>query len=150
MKGLFLDDYRNPCDCLHIEFDYTVDTWIIVRNYNDFIQVLQEEKFDIISFDHDLDRSSTFECIRCNTNKDKFDYSRVKEKTGLDCAKFAKEYYNSKEKKFPLYLVHSLNEQGRENIINVLGKDLLVATYNPLTLFNKSDEILQRRKSWSK
>lgn len=150
MKGLFLDDYRFPYDCTHIDFDYTVDTWIVVRDYNSFVEIIQEEKFDIISFDHDLDRSSTFECIRCSTNKDKFDYSRVKEKTGLDCAKFAKKYFKSIKKKFPKYLVHSLNNQGRQNIINELGEETLVCTYNPLILFNKADEILQRRKNWSK
>lgn len=150
MKGLLIDDSRNPLEICWVDFDYTTDTWIIVRNYDDFVKALQEERFDIISFDHDLDESSTFECVRCNTNKEKFNYSKVKKKTGLDCAKFAKEYFESQGKEFPKYLVHSLNEQGRQNIIDFLGEEKLVAKYNSLILFNKSDEILQRRKSWTK
>jgi hypothetical protein len=150
MKGLFLDDSRNPIECTWIDFDYTPHTWIIVRNYESFIDILQHEKFDIVSFDHDLDRTSTYECIRSNTNKAKFDYSKVREKTGLDCAKFFKEFYEKSDKKRPKYLVHSLNEQGRENIIDILGRDDLLAEYCSTIFFNKSDEILQKRASWSK
>lgn len=150
MNGLFLDDCRNPQECTWIEFDYTAHNWIIVRDYESFVDVLQHERFDIVSFDHDLDRTSTYECIRCNTNKAVFDYSKVKQKTGLDCAKFFNEFYEKSGKKKPKYLVHSLNEQGRENIIDILGREDLLAEYRSEIFFNKSDEILQRRASWSK
>lgn len=147
MKGLMVDDSRNPLEIFWIEFDYTNFEWQIVRNYDDFVKALEEEEFDYISFDHDLDRSSTFECIRCNSSKEKFDYRKVKEKTGYHCAKFAKEYFKSKDKEFPLYLVHSLNEQGRDNIIALLGKERLVATHSLELCFEKADEILKLRST---
>lgn len=147
MKGLLLDDERWPITITWVDFDYAAHHWIVVRNFEDFTKVLESEKFDVVSFDHDLDRTSTYECVRCNTNKTKFDYSRVKEKTGLDCAKFFKEFFDKSDIKRPKYLVHSLNEQGRENIIDILGREDLLADYNKSLFFNKSDEILQRRSS---
>lgn len=147
MKGLAIDDERWPHQIEWVEFDYSAHEWIIVRNYDDFIKIIQETEFDIISFDHDLDRTSTFECVRSNTNQCAFDYSKVKEKTGLDCAIFLKEYYQKQNKEIPNYLVHSLNQKGRENIIKVLGEEKLLATYNKQLCFDKADEILARRKN---
>jgi len=121
----------------------------VVRNYNDFIKIIQEEEFDIISFDHDLDQTSTFECIRSNSKQEKFDYSKVKEKTGLDCAIFLKDYFKSLGKEYPNYLVHSLNEQGRKNIIDILGEKKLIATHDVTIIFDKADEILSRRSEWA-
>ena len=150
MKGLMADDERWPISIHWVDFDYTSLDWRIVRNYEDFVKAIQEEKFDYVSFDHDLDQSSTFECIRCNTKKEKFDYRKVKQKTGYHCAKFMKEYFKEKGEEIPLYLVHSLNEQGRENIINLLGKERLVATHSLDLCFEKADEILKLRSTWTK
>jgi hypothetical protein len=146
MKGLFCDDYRFPLEVDWIQFDYSDCEWQIVRNYNDFVEAINQEKFDIISFDHDLDRTSTFECVRCNTHQSDFDYSKVVEKTGRDCAEYLKEFCQKNNREIHHYLVHSLNEKGRKNIINILGEEKLVATYNKELCFDKADEILARRK----
>lgn len=148
MKGLFLDDERLPNQVEEwIAFNYLDFEWQIVRNYDDFVKAVEEEEFDYISFDHDLDRSSTFECIRCNSSKEKFDYRRIKEKTGYHCAKFIKEHYTKQGKDIPKYIVHSLNEKGRENIIEILGKERLVATHSLELCFEKADEILKLRST---
>jgi hypothetical protein len=38
------------------------------------------------------------------------------EKTGLDCAKWLVDYCVEKKKKFPPYIVHSMNPAGKERI----------------------------------
>ena len=49
---LYLDDIRNP----EQTYPYATD-WLVVRNYNEFILVLEKHFSDleIISFDHDID-----------------------------------------------------------------------------------------------
>ena len=82
---LFLDDLRDPSDCLHymddrknVDVSFYRKKWHIVRNYNAFIQWIETNGLpDFISFDHDLADYSTDE---------------TKEYTGMDCAKWLVEY----------------------------------------------------------
>ena len=54
MKGLFLDDERNPQDVTWMPHsDYHDVEWTVVRNFQEFKQQILEE-WDVISFDHDL------------------------------------------------------------------------------------------------
>jgi hypothetical protein len=149
IMNLFLDDERWPTTVHWVNYDYNATNWMIVRNFESFVEAVESQEFKIISFDHDLDRSSTFECIRCNTNQEAFDYNKVIEKTGYHCAVFLKQWCEKNNKQIPKYLVHSLNEKGRDNIINVLGQDRLIGTHSVDLIFDKADEILERRKSWS-
>jgi hypothetical protein len=59
--NLFLDDIRNPSDCLGYTRDhrYTQLKWVVVRNYNDFNKeilrrFIEGEIPEVVSFDHDL------------------------------------------------------------------------------------------------
>lgn len=55
--NLFLDDIRNPSDCIHYMYTpiYTSVDWVIVRNYNEFVKTIEEKGLpEIVSFDHDL------------------------------------------------------------------------------------------------
>ena len=146
--NIFLDDNRLPLEISWVDFDYCAANWVIVRNYTDFVSEIEKGDFEIISFDHDLDRTSTFECIRCNSSQEPFNYSKVSEKTGYHCALFLKEFCEKNNKTLPSYLIHSLNTKGRDNIINVLGTEKLLATHSLEIIFDKADEILKRRKSW--
>lgn len=147
--NLFLDDVRKPSDVDWVDFDYDSRTWHIVKNYDQFVQAILENEYEVFSLDHDLCRLSTMECIRSSSKKEPFDYSRVKDKTGLHCAKFLKQFYQNKGKEIPPYLVHSLNPQGRENIIKELGTEKLLATHSVKILFDKADEILHIKKQWA-
>ena len=48
------------------------------------------------------------------------DYDNIKEKTGLDCAKFLVEYCADENQPLPEYLVHSANPVGKKNIESFL------------------------------
>ena len=51
MKKIYLDDNRTPID----------DDWIVVRNYDQFVEKINEiglENINLISLDHDLDESA--------------------------------------------------------------------------------------------
>lgn len=101
--NLFLDDVRLPNMFLN-------DTkhWAIVRNYNQFVDLIQKRGLpDFISFDHDLADEHYVQLV---------DYSQFKEKTGYDCAKWLIEYCVNTKQLLPKYQVHSMNPIGSRNI----------------------------------
>jgi hypothetical protein len=80
--------------------------WVIVRDYNSFINLINT-KFDdieLISFDHDL---------ACYDNDGN-------ELTGKDAVNYVVDYCMDNDKKFPYWYVHSDNTTGRENIIKTI------------------------------
>jgi len=116
---LFLDDVRFPQDA----FNYTKDNrylkldWIIVRSYDEFIDVVNNKGLPkIVSCDHDL----------ADEHYDRdddgvIDYFSYNEKTGYDCAKWICNYCIENKKKLPEVLIHSWNNVGAENIINYIS-----------------------------
>ncbi len=102
MKRLFLDDIRNPKDCLlymnkRVDCSiYSLD-WIIVRSHTDFVNYISLNGLpDLISYDHDLGESD--------------------ELTGMDCAKWLVDYCLDNDKNLPNFIVHSANPSGADNI----------------------------------
>ena len=98
MKRLFLDDIRNPIDCL-IYMDNPVyhEEWDIVRNYDDFVKYITENGIpDEISFDHDLGDDTVG--------------------TGYDVARYIEERCFNFGCECPVWNVHSANPVGRKNI----------------------------------
>ena len=90
MKKLYLDDVRNP----------KTDGWIIVRNFEEFVDFIQENGLpDEISFDHDLGEDT---------------------QTGYDCAKWLCDYCWTNGLPVPPSNVHSANPVGRDNIISLI------------------------------
>ena len=142
-KNLFLDDQRWPRDVCWMNIDYTSYEWEIVRDFEQFKKALDEKTYDFISFDHDLDRSASYECVLSLSNKTEYNYSKVKERTGRDCAIYLMAKCINEGRDLPKYAVHSLNKQGSANIIDILEEDKLIAynTSDELAI-NKSDEIL--------
>jgi hypothetical protein len=126
---LFLDDIRYPKDCIdymhrrigHLAKFYE-DDWVIVRNYDEFCDVLKNhfQEIEVISFDHDLADEHMLDYHKHQGNgNDIIGYEDFKEKTGLDCALFTKEIYKENNLVLPTMFVHSMNPVGTQNIINV-------------------------------
>ena len=53
LKGLFLDDERNPEDVTWIDYPESID-WKVVRSYREFFYEFHRSAFQVISFDHDI------------------------------------------------------------------------------------------------
>lgn len=126
MIKLFLDDVRDPNHCTQYmsrrvgseNAKVYNDEWIIVRNYDQFVEAVNKYNGDIshISFDHDLADEHMQEYIDKPFGSE-LDYSGFKEKTGVDCAKYFIKHYNGS---WPVVMVHSMNNVGSQNIINAL------------------------------
>ena len=120
MYNLFLDDIRQPMTCYNympasIKDVYSLEKWVIVRDYDDFVKVITEKGLpDLISFDHDL--------ADIHYNPETWTESFVyKEKTGKDCAQWLVDYCLDNELPLPQYIVHSMNPVGKKNILSLLN-----------------------------
>jgi hypothetical protein len=129
MKLLFLDDFRVPFDCTYYMYGRGVNVeiylkkWDIVRNYNDFVKYIETNGLpDLISFDHDLADKHYAPTERYADYNVWSKEVEFKEKTGLDCAIFLKEYCIKNNLKLPEYIIHSMNPAGVRNINNCLEK----------------------------
>jgi hypothetical protein len=138
---IYLDDIRTPLnDPIHdslIEFG----DWKVVRNYDQFVELVEKtglENIGVISFDHDLDESAMREYYLNVSPNYELNYDNIKEKTGLDCAKWLIKFYYSKyssedsrdEKRkagivFPVVYVHSANPIGSANIMGYVNNMLM-------------------------
>ena len=101
MYNLFLDDNRNVFSVYKYTKNsiYIDNDWVIVRNYNDFVNtIIQNGLPNIISFDHDL--SDKKYILRLDKNED---YSNYREKTGFECAKWLVNYCLDNNLNFPEY-----------------------------------------------
>ena len=96
LKGLFLDDERDPEDVTWIKYPEGIQ-WDIVRSFKDFADA-DFKKYQMISFDHDLGDSC--------------------ERTGYDCMKMYVDYLlfsNTRLEAYTLYY-HTKNPVGEENM----------------------------------
>ena len=122
MKNIFLDDIRIPSMSHNVSkglgVDYSdKDKWVIVRDYFDFIDLVDKhfDEIDLISFDHDL------ACY-----KDGVEY------TGKSAVDYLIDYCLDNNKKFPDWYAHTDNTSGKRNIIGAIlnyinkveGKDI--------------------------
>jgi hypothetical protein len=109
---LFLDDIRTNATVVHNSrrgLGTSIglsDKWIIARDYNEFVDILQSnfDQIELISFDHDISS--------WDSNKN--------ELTGKDAAKFLIEYCIDNNKLLPDWFVHSDNNSGNANIRQLL------------------------------
>lgn len=125
---LFLDDFRYPEHCIAY-MGHSVDTsiyrkeWIICRNYNAFVKTIEEKGLpEFISFDHDLAEGHYHNNMQEGIlNYDSNDFDNNEYKTGYHCAKWLIEYCNKNNNGIiPDYVVHSMNQVGKRNIIGLL------------------------------
>ena len=123
--NLFLDDARQPHQVGWVDLPQV--TWTIVKNYNEFVKIIQKNGLpNIITFDHDLGEEHYAEYHWAHSEKNIaskgiFRYDHMKEKTGYDCAKWLVEYCMSKELDLPVYYVHTMNPIGAKNIISLFA-----------------------------
>lgn len=126
---LFLDDVREPKDCLGYMYKRIgplnpiyLEEWVIVRNYNDFVKLITENARQIthISFDHDLGEDIAIKDREKGLSKRAARRNKKLSKSGYDCAVWLKNYYKDNDLRLPMTMfVHSMNPVGTENIINV-------------------------------
>lgn len=123
---LFLDDVRIPTDCINYMYHRIgalnliyLEKWVIVKNYEEFIEQIKNNYNDIthISFDHDL--ADSHYGLDFEVWKDHSSEQLGLEFTGTDCAEFTKKFYLEKNLKLPIMFVHSMNPVGTQNIIKV-------------------------------
>ena len=108
--NIFLDDKRIP-NMSHSEGRglgnaYSSESkWIIVRDYFEFVDVVDKNfgNINLVSFDHDL---------ACYKDEQEF--------TGKNAADYLINYCLDNNKKFPNWYVHSDNTSGKSNIIGAI------------------------------
>jgi hypothetical protein len=116
---LFLDDVRRP---EHVNWKelprINLLAWVIVRNYEQFTWCIGQFGIpEFVSYDHDLADDSYQQTNTITEDGEiKFDYTKVKEKTGYDCAKWLVNKCLDLRIPHPPFIVHSLNPVGAENI----------------------------------
>lgn len=111
--NIYLDDVRTPTD----------PSWIVVRNYEEFVDKVQElglSNIGMISLDHDLGESALQEWRRNVVTNYIIDYSNITEKTGYDCAKWLVERWLDGEPVVPV-MTHSANAVGSANIMGYIN-----------------------------
>lgn len=125
--NLFLDDVRNPEDCVSYtnEPRYRTRKWVVVRTHNEFLTTIlnrwtKGEFPELVSFDHDLaDEHYNEEMYKSREAYDGL-AEGFREKTGYDTAKFFVEFCVDQSIELPECLVHSMNPVGRKKIIEVI------------------------------
>ena len=126
-----------------------LDEWVTVKTYREFVEMVTNHHKEIthISYDHDLgvdkyglkltdcftNENGKLEkgehyfeddgfCILCGSSIDQASLGEVtimNMKTGYDCAKWMKEFYDANKLEYPVMFVHSQNTAGTDNIIHV-------------------------------
>lgn len=112
--NIYLDDVRTPI---------AIQDWIVVRNYEQFVDKVQEiglKNIEQISLDHDLDKSAMVEWLFGAVRNYTINYSKIKEKTGLECAKWLVEQWKNGEPVCQVY-THSANAIGSANIMGYIN-----------------------------
>lgn len=125
---LFLDDVRNPKDCLSYMHQRIGklnpiydEEWVVVKNYEEFKSFINEnhEKLTHVSFDHDLADGHYDVTMYHNLEAYEKHLESVEEQTGYDCAKYLKWFYSEHKKVLPIMFVHSMNPIGTKRIIDL-------------------------------
>jgi hypothetical protein len=108
--NIYLDDLRVPkmshSHGRNLGETYSQESkWIIVRDYFEFVKIIDSslDKIELISFDHDL---------AC--------YKDDQEFTGKNAADYVIQSCLEKDIKFPSWYVHSDNTSGKKNIIGTI------------------------------
>lgn len=121
--NLFLDDIRDPMECLAYtnEPRYGTREWVVVRTHDEFVQTVVNkwangEFPELVSFDHDLADEHYDPTMYHGVDNYNQVAESFKEKTGLDSANFFVQWCIDQSIQLPECLVHSMNPAGRERI----------------------------------
>ena len=119
-KYIYLDGVRTP---LPNPSTHDAPEWIVVRNYEEFVQKVNEiglENIEVISLDHDLGDSAMKEWLHGVVRNYEINYDNITEKTGMDCVKWlVNQWMDGK----PLVdvMVHSANAVGAANMMGYIN-----------------------------
>jgi hypothetical protein len=131
--NIYLDDVRTPNE----------NSWVVVRNYDEFVSKVTElglNNIDVVSLDHDLGDTAMNEYFNNVSPNYTLNYDNIKEKTGLDCAKWlVNHFYDTNlewiemnriikrgdEINFPTVYTHSANPIGSANIMGYINNFLM-------------------------
>ena len=111
---LYLDDVRTPKDA----------DWQVVRSYDEFVAHIRLhglENYELMSLDHDLGDTAMSEYYNNVHPNYTLDYSNIKEKTGMDCAKFLVAESMTKGIPLPAIYIHSANPIGSANMMGYIN-----------------------------
>jgi hypothetical protein len=114
MYKIYLDDVRTPHDT----------SWVVVRSYDAFVNRVLElgiHNIDCFSLDHDLGDTAMQEYFNNVHPNYELNYDNIREKTGLDCAKWLVNTYLDANVKMPIVYVHSANPIGSANIMGYIN-----------------------------
>jgi hypothetical protein len=129
---IYLDDVRTPIN----SNDWAGD-WIVVRDYEEFVKKVEElglENIHIISLDHDLGDTAMHEYYKNVSPNFTLNYDNIREKTGMDCAKWLVDHWLDKNANrtpsrklhgFPQVYTHSANPIGSANIMGYINNFLM-------------------------
>lgn len=123
---LYLDDMRTPIDPNN-EWVDGIPQWEVVRSYDEFVKHIQLnglDMYEVISLDHDLGDTAMQEYYNNVHPNYTLDYSNIKEKTGMDCARWLVAESMAKGIPLPQIYTHSANPIGSANIMGYINNYL--------------------------
>lgn len=128
-QNVFLDDIRQPVDCVSYrkEYEYVTLSWSVVRSYNEFIDAIQRcyivkgKLPEVISFDHDLHQEHYHTAMYSGLDAYNAVAANFKEKTGYDCAVWFYEFCEKNKLDMPNIMCHSQNPVGNKKIMSLLN-----------------------------
>lgn len=116
---IFLDDSRVPYDVFRLTINPLYEkneSWVLLEDYNEFVSHINKYGIpDLISFDHDLEQSHYLPINQNNIN-----YRDMTVKCGYHCLEWLINYCQDKKTKLPEILIHSMNIEGKKNMIKLL------------------------------
>jgi len=124
---LYLDDVRTPKDPNN-EWVDGIPQWEVVRSYDEFVAHIKLhglDAYEVISLDHDLGDSAMNEYYNNVHPNYTLDYSNIKEKTGMDCARWLVAESMTKGIPLPQIYTHSANPIGSANIMGYINNYLM-------------------------
>jgi len=124
---LYLDDVRTP-KTPNNEWVDGISEWEVVRSYDEFVAHIKLnglDAYEVISLDHDLGNSAMNEYYNNVHPNYTLDYSNIKEKTGMDCAKWLVAESMTTKKPLPQIYTHSANPIGSANIMGYINNYLM-------------------------
>lgn len=121
---IYVDDARIPTD----------KDWVLVKNFNEFVDIYNKHKneIEIVSLDHDLasEHYVSSEYWYDYEKSKKYQESLVHtEKTGYDIAKYIVEQWLKGDKVFQVF-IHSYNPVGSANIFGYMNNFYMLYNHN--------------------
>jgi len=121
---VWLDDYRDPAVSPFLQKyvpDHSEYNIVWVKSYNEFVKWIADNGLPSkIAFDHDLADEHYAPPDRYKDYNDWAKERNFQEKTGMDCVKWLIDYCIDNKLELPMWVCHSANPAGVENMSGLL------------------------------